>query len=49
MNRGVLLDKEKAKVATICFYDKIACPTGDKTINISSLNISLYLDYSESP
>jgi hypothetical protein len=49
MNRGVLLDREEAKVATICSYNKIACPAGDKTMNIFSLDIGLYLDHSGSP
>jgi hypothetical protein len=49
MNRGVLLDREEAKVATICSYDRIACPASDKTINISSLDIGVYLDHSGSP
>jgi hypothetical protein len=49
MNRGILLDREEAKVATICSYDRMTCPAGDKTTNISSLNIGLHLDHSRSP
>jgi hypothetical protein len=49
MNHRVFLDTEEAKVATIYSYDGMICPAGDKIINIFSLDISLHLDYSESP
>jgi len=49
MNYYILLDKEEAKVATFYSYNKITYLTSNKIINISSLDISPYLDYSRSP
>jgi hypothetical protein len=49
MNHCVPLDKKEAKVATIYSYDGMICLAGDKIMNISSLDIGLYLDYSGSP
>jgi hypothetical protein len=49
MNYYVLLDKEEAKVVTIYSYNRMTYLTSNKIMNISSLDISLYLDYSRSP